>query len=83
MARPKKRKSRLQSASPTRRGAVERTAIAFRLPVALLRRIDAAADRARVNRTWMVEQLLDSALQAAGEPEQREAPDERQVDLFA
>jgi hypothetical protein len=83
MARPKKRKSRLQSASPTRRGAVERTAIAFRLPVALLRRVDAAAERAGVSRTWKVGELLDAALRAEGELETREASDERQIDLFA
>ena len=84
MARKPKRKTKLSSTTPTRRGAVERAPIAFRLPVALVAQVDQRAEIEGVNRTWMVETLLRQALTIGPMPaELKEARDDRTLDLFA
>lgn len=62
MAKKRKRRTTPARANPTRPGGAPRRAIAFRLRVDLIDRVDAAAERANVNRTYKVEQLLNVGL---------------------
>lgn len=83
MAKKRKRRPSLERANPTRPGAVPRRAIAFRLPVALVDRVDAAAERSCVNRTYKVEQLLSAGLDQEGVSATTREASDGQPDLFA